>query len=189
VLDLPVFFDTVKTLPEIVEVDYFLPGCPPESHQIWNVVEAVMQGQPLPPRSSVLGAGGAAVCHECAREKSAKSIAAFRRTFEIVPDRRQCLLEQGLVCMGPATREGCGALCPQVNMPCSGCYGPAAAVADAGGKMLSALCSVLNVGDYSGLTEDQVAQKTDAILEAVPDPAGTFYQYSLAGSLLKRSLP
>ena len=188
-LELPAFFDTVKTLSQVVEVDYSLPGCPPESHQIWNVVEAVIQGKPLPLRSSVLGAGGSTVCDECKKQKSSKSIPAFHRTWQIIPDPQQCLLEQGLVCMGVATRDGCGALCPQVNMPCSGCYGPPEGVVDSGAKMLAALSSVLDLGGYQGLSEEQVAAKADAILAGIPDPAGTFYRYSLAGSLLKRKLP
>lgn len=188
-LEIPEFFETVKTLPQVVEVDYFLPGCPPESQQIWSVVEAVIQGKPLPPPHSVLGAGGSTVCGECRKSKGAKSVSAFHRTYEVMPDPRHCLLEQGLVCLGAATRDGCGALCPEVNMPCSGCYGPPEGVVDSGARMLSALGSVLGLGDYQGLTEEQVAGKADAILAGIPDPAGTFYQYSLAGSLLGGRVP
>ena len=40
----------------------------------------------------------------------------------------RCLLEQGLVCMGPVTAGGCGGkntpLCLQARVPCRGCYGP-----------------------------------------------------------------
>jgi len=186
-LELPAFFESVKTLSQIVEVDYCLPGCPPESRQVWGVVEAVVQGKPLPPRHSVLGAGTSTVCDECGKRKDKKSVSRFRRTYEIIPDPLRCLLEQGIVCMGVSTRDGCGALCPQVNMPCSGCYGPPDGVADSGAKMLSALSSVLDLGGYSGSTEAQVADKVDAILAAIPDPAGTFYQYSLAGSPLRRA--
>jgi len=188
-LELPAFFGTVKTLSQVVEVDYFLPGCPPESQQLWAVVEIVIQAKPLPPLRSVVGAGSSTVCDECGKQKTAKAIAQFHRTYEIVPDPRQCLLEQGLVCMGVATRDGCGALCPEVNMPCSGCYGPPEGVVDSGAKMLAALSSVLDLGGYKGLTEEQVADKADAILAAIPDPAGTFYQYSMAGSRLRKRVP
>ena len=54
--------------------------------------------------------------------------------------------------------------------------------------MLAALGSVLDLGDYKGLTEEQVAEKADAVLAGIPDPAGTFYKYSLAGSLLRKRL-
>jgi len=184
VLELPEFFSTVKTLAQVVEVDYFIPGCPPEPHQIWNVLESMIQGRPLPPRGSVLGGGRSSVCDECTRTKSEKKIARFHRTFEIVPDAARCLLEQGIVCMGIATRNGCGALCPKVNSPCTGCYGAPEGVADQGAKMLAALGSVLDVGEYKGLSEAGLAERTDAALAGLADPAGTFYKYSLAGSIL-----
>ena len=182
-LELPEFFETVESLAQVVPVDYFIPGCPPEPHQIWNVVEAVIQGAPLPPKGSVLGAGVSSVCDECKREKNSKRIARFHRTYEIVTDPRVCLLEQGLVCMGIATRDGCGALCPQVNMPCTGCYGPPEGIADQGAKMISALGSVLDLGDYKGVTEEQVAEKTDAAIAGLPDQAGVFYKFSLSGAI------
>jgi F420-non-reducing hydrogenase small subunit len=181
-LELPEFFGTVQSLPQVVEVDYFIPGCPPEAHQIWNVVESVIRGAPLPPKGCVLGGGASSVCAECGREKNNKRITAFHRTYEAAPDPRVCLLEQGLVCMGIATRDGCGALCPQANMPCTGCYGPPEGVADQGARMISALGSVLDLGDYKGLTEEQVAAKTDAAMGGLADPAGSFYKYSLSGA-------
>jgi F420-non-reducing hydrogenase small subunit len=181
-LELPEFFETVQSLPQVVAVDYFIPGCPPEPGQIWNVVEAVLGGAPLPPKGSVLGAGVSSVCAECGREKNDKRITALHRTYEILPDPRLCLLEQGLVCMGIATRDGCGALCPQVNMPCTGCYGPPEGAADQGARMISALGSALDLGDYKGVTEKLVSERTDAALAGLPDPAGVFYRYSLSGS-------
>jgi F420-non-reducing hydrogenase small subunit len=183
-LELPEFYERMHSLGEIVEVDYAIPGCPPEPHQIWNVVEALVQGAQLPPKGSTLGAGHSTVCDQCAHRKENKTIRKFYRTYEIVPDHERCLLEQGIVCMGIATRDGCGALCPQVNMPCTGCYGPPEGVLDQGAKMVSALGSVLDIGDYKGLTDEQITEKIDAAIEGLPDLAGTFYKYSLAGSLL-----
>jgi F420-non-reducing hydrogenase small subunit len=183
-LELPEFQEKVRHLAQVVDVDYSIPGCPPEPHQIWNVVEALISGAKLPPKGSTLGAGKSTVCDECAHRKEDKTVKKFYRTYEIVPDRERCLLEQGIVCMGIATRNGCGALCPQVNMPCTGCYGPPEGVLDQGAKMVSALGSVLDIGEVQGLTEDQISAKIDAAIEGLPDFAGTCYKYSLAGSLL-----
>jgi F420-non-reducing hydrogenase small subunit len=187
-LRIPAFYDTVKTLAQVTDVDYFIPGCPPESHQIWNVVEAVVQGKPLPPAGSVIGAGTSTVCKECKRKKEDKQIKRLYRTYEIVPDREQCLLEQGILCMGIATRDGCGALCPEVNMPCTGCYGPPEGVLDQGAKMVSALGSIIDIGDPKGLSEEAVISKMDAVLDSIPDYTGTFYKYSLPGSILRGSM-
>ncbi len=183
-LQLPVFYDRVLPLKQVVTVDYFIPGCPPEAHQIWNVVAAVAAGQPLPPPGSTLGAGQLSVCHECSRRKGEKKIARFYRTSEITPEPDICLLEQGLLCMGIATRDGCGAPCPQANMPCSGCYGPPAGVADQGAAMIAALGSILDPGDCRGKSEAEIAGQLAALLDTIPDYAGTFYKYSLAGSIL-----
>ncbi len=183
-LSLPRFFDSVATLAQTVDVDYFIPGCPPEPEQVWKVLNSIASGEPLPPKGSVLGGGMSSVCHECSREKSPKRIPRLYRNFEIVPDETLCLLEQGLVCMGVATRDGCGALCPRVNMPCTGCYGAPDGIADQGAKMLAALGSVLDTGEFKGAGAPEICRRTETAADALADPAGTFYKYGLAGSIL-----
>jgi len=184
-LHIPAFYDKVKTLGQVTEVDFFIPGCPPEPHQIWNVVSAVVAGAELPPGGSVIGAGNSAVCNECARTREDKKISRLYRTYEIIPEKEPCLLDQGLICMGVATRDGCGALCPKVNMPCTGCYGPPEGVLDQGAKMVSALGSVIDIGPTKGMSEEEINRRTDELFASIPDYAGMFYKYSLPGSLLK----
>jgi F420-non-reducing hydrogenase small subunit len=179
-LELPQFSSSVQALAAVVDIDYSIPGCPPESHQVWSVLEALIDGRPLPPKGSVLGGGTSAVCAECGRNKSDKKIAEFCRTYEIVPDARECLMDQGVVCMGMATRDGCGALCPKVNMPCMGCYGPPEGVVDQGAKMIAALGSVLDAGDYKGMSEREVSDRAETAADGLADPAGTLYKFGLA---------
>ncbi len=188
-LTLPAFYHTVKSLDQTIEVDYYLPGCPPEPHQIWAVLQvvvgALLEGNPLPPAGAILGAGIKSVCEECEREKSEKTIDRFYRPYQLVPDPDQCLLEQGIICMGIATRSGCGALCPTVGMGCRGCYGPPDGVIDQGAKMLSALASVIDAGDET-MEDDELEHKIQAVIDTIPDPAGTFYRFSMAHSILRR---
>ena len=188
-LSLPAFYNTVKSLDQVVPVDYFIPGCPPEPPQIWAVLEAVVaaltQGAELPPPGSVVGTSTVAVCEECPLEKNVKKIKRFYRPYEITPEPGICLLEQGLVCLGPVTVGGCGALCPQVNMGCRGCYGPLPGVEDQGAKMLSAIASVVDVGQ-PGEEEEELERKIAEAMETLADPAGTFYRFSMAHSLLRR---
>jgi F420-non-reducing hydrogenase small subunit len=188
-LSVPAFHESVRILPQVVPVDFFIPGCPPESHQVWNVVETVVEGKPLPPRGSVLGAGKSTVCDECKRSKNDKRIRKLYRTYEIIPDSDTCLLEQGLICMGIATRDGCGALCPQANMPCIGCYGPPEGIRDQGAKMIAALGSILNGDGCKGLDEKELRARVDGIIGRVPDLAGTFYKFSLASAILPGRRP
>jgi len=177
-LTLPAFFDAVQTLDQVVDVDYFLPGCPPPGHLIKAAVMALVEGT-LPPAGTVL-APDVALCSECPRvatKPQKPQIKAFRRPHEIVADPEICLLAQGLVCLGPATRAGCGSVCIAANMPCTGCMGPTSRVVDHGGKALSAIASLIDSTD-----EDGIAARAGEIA----DPVGTFYRYSLPASLLHR---
>lgn len=182
-IHIPIIHPTLRTLEQVVEVDYKMPGCPPESHQIAAVVELVIQAlsgeAELPPKGSVIGAGASTVCDECSRQRNVKKITKFVRIHQaedIDPDL--CLLEQGILCNGPATRNGCGALCPQVNAACIGCYGSAPDVHDYGARMMTALASVIDSRD-----PDEI----EAILDGIPDPAGSFYRFNLPHSLLHAS--
>ena len=85
-----------------------------------------------------------ALCEECPRKDTKPTDLAFtefKRPHQVLIDPEKCLLAQGVVCMGPATRGGCEALCIQGNMPCTGCFGPTSRVRDQGAKILSSLCS------------------------------------------------
>ena len=175
-LHLPLFYDTLKTLDQTVPVDYYLPGCPPESPRIWDALQAIISGE-LPPRGTVIGSD-TTVCDECPRQRNVKKIKEFKRTWEIIPDPELCLLEQGLLCCGLATRAGCGALCPAVNSPCIGCYGPNNGVEDYGTRLLSAVASVID--------SDNPREIDEIIRQGIPDPVGSFYRFSLAGGLLRR---
>ncbi|MHC4321435.1 MAG: NADH-quinone oxidoreductase subunit B family protein [Planctomycetota bacterium] len=177
-LNIPSFYDTVKTLGQTVEVDYFIPGCPPVAEQIWNAVEAIISGQ-LPEKGSVVGAFSRTVCHECEHKKEEKKIKKFVRPHEIEADWEICLLEQGIICCGPATRSGCGAQCLKANMPCRGCYGPPPEVKDQGAKLLSAVASVIDAD-----SEEEI----EKIIDDIPDPIGTFYRFGLPHSTLRRKI-
>ena len=142
-LELPHLYDTVKTLDQCVDVDYYVPGCPPEAHQIaavLDVVTAALKGEgALPPKGAVVGVAPKTCCDECERVKEEKKISGFKRIATSIPEPEKCLLEQGYICLGPATRAGCGGRCTAVGMPCRGCSGPPEGVVDQGAKMLSTL--------------------------------------------------
>ena len=95
--------DTATPISEHVSVDFELWGCPVNSRQILAVLRAVLDGiNPTEERDKV--------CIECKRQQ------------------RVCVLVAGgKPCLGPVTRTGCGALCPNFERDCYGCYGPAEA--------------------------------------------------------------
>jgi F420-non-reducing hydrogenase small subunit len=183
VLRVPVFYDTVKTLGQTVDVDYYLPGCPPPVKLISAAVDAIAKGE-LPAKGSVL-APLKSVCDECPRKKENKRISTIYRVHEKVPEPERCLLEQGIICMGPATRSGCGAQCLTVDMPCTGCGGPCPNSPEQGAAMISALASILGLeGEQEHYSEEDV----DRLMGQIKDPLGTFYMYSLPSSILGRKV-
>jgi F420-non-reducing hydrogenase small subunit len=183
VLKLPEFYDTVKTLDQTVDVDYYLPGCPPPVKLMATAVEAIANNQ-LPPKGSVL-APLRSVCDECPRKKENKRISKIYRVHEKIPEPEKCLLEQGIICMGPATRSGCEAQCLTVDMPCTGCGGPCPNSPEQGAAMISALASILGL---EGETEHYTQEDIDNLMNQIKDPLGTFYMYSLPSSILRRKV-
>jgi F420-non-reducing hydrogenase small subunit len=176
-LTIPEFYNTVKTLDQVVEVDYYVPGCPPVGEQVSKVIDQFVSGQ-LPPKGAVLGASEKSLCNECKRVRTERKIGKIVRTYQTLPDPQKCLLEQGIICMGPATRGGCNSICLDANMPCRGCYGPLPKAIDQGGKMLSALSSI-----FDAQTEEEIQRLADSVV----DPIGTFYRFSLARSVMRRT--
>ncbi len=181
-LTIPRMMPVVRTLEQVVPVDYSMPGCPPESHQIAAVIDLVVKvlhGEAeLPPAGSVIGASNSTVCDECQRTRGIKKIKKFERIQNVMLKPEMCILEQGVICSGPATRSGCGALCPKAGAACIGCYGPAEGAIDFGARLMTAIGSVIDSQDPAEI---------EKILDGIPDPAGMFYRFNMAGSLLRAS--
>ena len=179
-LEIPVFYNDVRTLDQVVNVDYYLPGCPPQTERLVEVFMAIVTGAELPPAGSVVGALEKTQCDECKRKKSDnKKVKQFYRPWQIEDDGETCFLEQGVICMGPATRGGCGVRCIEGNAPCRGCYGPPVNSPDPGSKMMSAIATMIDSDD-----PDEIQK----IVGTIDDPAGIFYRFSLPGSILRRKM-
>ena len=177
-LTLPRFYPQVLRLADVVPVDYQIPGCPP-------VGTPGLEGAPggggrrgagpqrrrprrlrRPSRSAT-----SATARSARSDQGVQAPAPRRPRAELVPARA------GVRLPGPATRSGCGALCPKAELavprllrrlgrwpatrarPCS-----------------SALGSIIDA-----TTEDRAREMVDEIA----DPTGTFYRFSLASSTLK----
>jgi F420-non-reducing hydrogenase small subunit len=178
VATLPEFRSVVRALDQVVDVDYYIPGCAPNPKLLLDAVMALLSGK-MPPKGAVL-APDRALCDDCPRidtKPSDLKITEFKRPVHDKVDPEKCMLAQGFVCMGPATRSGCGERCIRGNMPCTGCFGPTSHVQDHGAKILSALTSVVGSNDEAEI---------DKIMAGIPDPVGTFYRYGMAKSLLRR---
>jgi F420-non-reducing hydrogenase small subunit len=138
---------------------------------------AVVGGK-LPPKGSVVGASERAVCDECQRKKNEKKVSKFYRPWQKIQDFDTCLMEQGILCAGSATRGGCGVRCPNTGQGCRGCYGPMPNVKDQGAKLLSAVSSVIDSKD---------PKEIERILAGIPDFVSMAYRFGLPASMLQRS--
>ncbi len=182
-LKLPEFYDTVRTLDQTVSVDYYIPGCPPPVKLIADAIDAIAKNE-LPAKGSVL-APVKSVCDECPKKKENKKISKIYRVYEKTPEPEKCLLEQGIICIGPATRSGCGAQCLTVDMPCTGCGGACPNVPEQGAAMMSALASILGLEEEK---ESYTDKEVEDLVNQIKDPVGTFYMYSLPSSILRRKV-
>ncbi len=175
---LPGLWQTVRKLDDVIDVDYYIPGCPPTPDLLANAVKALLEGK-LPEKGTVL-CPDKAQCEDCPRRDTKPdklTITEFKRPSEAMIDPEKCILAQGVICLGPATRSGCGHRCIEGNMPCTGCFGPTTRVRDYGAKALSGVASLVASNEESEIEQ---------ILARIPDPVGTFWRYSLPASALVR---
>ncbi len=179
-LTLPQYEDKVRTLGQIIDVDYYIGGCPPHPDHVGAALEALLSGN-MPAKGSWI-TNGKAVCDVCTRNPAGRDqgsrtmVTQIKRTVEGVPDENICLLQQGYICFGPITQGDCGGSCLNVNIPCRGCGGPIPGIKDYGAQALSSIGSILN-------NEDTTAQ----LMEKYPNLAKFFYRYALpAGTLARR---
>lgn len=88
-----------KPIDVFVQVDYRIPGCPIDADQFFGCFSHFLQGdRPVFPDYPV--------CYDCRLREN------------------DCLLLRDILCTGPLTAAGCGAVCPSHNLPCLGCWGP-----------------------------------------------------------------
>ncbi len=172
--EIPPLTDRVYALSEVVPVDVSLPGCPTTPEMVVDALTSLLTGKAfaLPTKS---------VCDDCPVIREKKAVSGLKRHIEgaaFTPGRplkeMRCLMEQGILCAGPATRTGCGGSegtprCIRAYMPCEGCFGPLSEKANPMVDMMGALSTV-------GLDPKQI-----------PDRAATFNRFSGAGRL--RPLP
>ncbi len=171
--EVPHLENRVRSLPQAIDVDLIIPGCPPRSDVVAEAVLTLLNGGTIELPTTNL-------CEVCPREKPPEGLAMdfVKRQMEIGrPEDDLCLIAQGLVCLGPATVSLCGAECPGIAVPCRGCYGPTAKIVDAGAKMISAIASDYRVGDDKTVDPEEVAGQLD-------DLVGTFYSYTLPAALV-----
>lgn len=164
--NVPEFRESIVPNTDLVNFDVLFPGCPPTSQNTLDAVDALLKGVPFELTEKT-------VCDKCPKVRQDKHIKKFLRVHEGKIDPNKCLLDQGYLCLGFATIGSCGAICPTVNTPCKGCFGPPPIVKDHGAKIISAL------GAIAEMDPEQLKM-------SFPDPIGSFYFTDYAASYLSR---
>jgi F420-non-reducing hydrogenase small subunit len=169
--DVPELLDRVYALDEVINVDLKLPGCPTTPEMFAAAVLHLLKGSPLEISEK-------SVCDTCPviREEKAGAGITIKRPLEPIDgvgdplETVRCLMEQGFLCQGPATRAGCAGdegapRCIRAYMPCRGCFGPLTDRANPMVDMMGAISSIgLNPRD-------------------IPDRAAQFNRFAGAGRL------
>ena len=114
---LPELEDLMYPISNFVDVDYYIPGCPPMPFLIVHTLKSLVGGKEPPRNQSV-------VCTECHRKIIPAKLDRLYGVYEKESDPTLCLVSQGFVCLGSLTRDGCGAPCPRAGFTCFGCRGP-----------------------------------------------------------------
>jgi F420-non-reducing hydrogenase small subunit len=114
---LPELEDLMYPICNFVDVDYYIPGCPPMPFLIVHTLKSILSGKQPERHQSV-------VCTECHRKIVAAKLDRLYGIYEKPADPVLCMVSQGFVCLGSLTREGCGAPCPRAGFTCFGCRGP-----------------------------------------------------------------
>ena len=155
---IPELLDASYSLDEKIDVDIYLPGCPPHPDQVFEALVAFLEGRAPKLRDK-------SVCDTCPTIRKGKGNLKSLRRFLQAPhqerpddplDKMRCILEQGMLCMGPVTKAGCGGdgltpRCISARVPCRGCYGPVQKEGNQRLDMLNALAS--NGIDITSLPE------------------------------------
>ena len=181
-LELPHLYDTVKTLDQTVDVDYYVPGCAPEAHQIaavLDVVTAALKGEgELPPK----GGDGRRVPEDLLRRVRAGQ------------GGEEGPRVQAHLGVPPGSGEVPARAGPRVHGPRHACWlrGPLHGRRHAVPRLLRRARRRGRPGrqDAQHRRVDRRRADPEEIAEiaaTVPDPVGTFYRFGLPSSLLRRA--
>jgi F420-non-reducing hydrogenase small subunit len=159
----------VSPLDEVIDVDLYLPGCPPHAAFLFDALLALLENRP--PK-----AGDETVCGRCKRTMSRTDIDVIRNNHDGIPETGKCLLSQGYLCLGSVTLDRCFSPCPNNGVVCTGCAGPTMQILAEPNRDIRT-----EVGErMSKLTriEQQV------VVKAIEQSAKTHYAYAMASGMI-----
>ena len=160
-----------RPLDSEIEVDLYLPGCPPHAGYIFEGLTSLVRGkQPQTERNNV--------CFNCDRTMVKTEVSTLRRPYEGEFDPAICFLSQGCICLGSVSLDRCAAPCMKVGVPCFSCCGPSETVIlepqkDVRTEMATRMAHLTNI-------------PYDDIVKEVEQQAKTHFAYAMASPVFRQ---
>ncbi len=168
--DVPRLLDGNRPLDSVIDVDLYLPGCPPHGAYIFEGLTALL-GQREPKF------GRHAVCYHCNRKMTKTDAATIQRGHQGSIDPEQCFLSQGRLCFGSVTLDRCMAACPKYGVPCFSCGGPRESIILEPQKDVRSEVAT-RMAHLTHIAEDDIRQEIER-------QAKTHYAYAMASPVFR----
>ncbi len=167
----PELLEEARTLDSEIDVDVYIPGCPPHPAFILESLQALLLD-----REPKIGQHN--VCYNCNRRMDKSDVTALRRGHEGSFDPEVCFLSQGCLCFGSVTLDRCLAPCPRAGVPCFSCAGPSVPVILEPQK------------DVRSLVASRMAHLTaipeQTIVRTIEKQAKTHYTYAMTSPIFRK---
>lgn len=167
--DAPELEQGVTPVDEAVDIDFYLPGCPPHPYYIALAVKTLI-GASVPPMKAQT------VCSACERRMEKREGVQLRKGISAAEEDDVCLLSQGVVCLGSVTMDRCQAQCPNKGVACAGCTGPSLDLIVEPHLDIRTILA-RRMGMLTGIDPEE-------IVEYIEKEAKTFYSYSLSSPVI-----
>lgn len=160
---------TVTPVDEVIDVDLYLPGCPPHAHYIFESLSSLVEGREAK-------AGQETVCAGCKRVMKKTDVSTISNSQDGIAEDDICFLSQGYICLGSVTLDRCLAPCPNHGIMCTGCAGPT--------------MQILSEPNHDIRTEvsERMSKLTnidhDTIINHIEKSAKTHYAYAMATKMI-----
>ncbi|MFX1315728.1 MAG: hypothetical protein ACFE9T_07680 [Promethearchaeota archaeon] len=114
-----------SAISDIVQIDGIIPGCPPPLNLIGNCLIRLIENKEIELSEKNL-------CSSCPLRGDVNG-PFEKQIYKLNPsgdeilsfgESSSCFLNNGVLCLGPITREGCDNKCIEHGIPCEGCLGP-----------------------------------------------------------------
>jgi F420-non-reducing hydrogenase small subunit len=159
----------VLPIDQVIDVDLYLPGCPPHPAFVFDALISIVEGRtPKATRRSV--------CGRCTRSMEKTDVDTVKSNSWGIPEPDLCFLSQGYICMGSTTLDRCLAPCPTNGVVCTGCAGATMQVLtepnrDIRTEIASRMSRLTNIPQKSIITE-------------IERTAKSHYSYTMATSMI-----